>query len=78
MFVCDKNFSCCDYQYADKITDLDAEARICPHLLEVAYIIHAHWIPSINTTVVCSHCHFVEDDYGTNFCGNCGAKMDEL
>lgn len=52
--------------------------------LGVAPIVHAHWIGETDdlfpadSMVMCSNCG--EYEYlsaGGNYCGNCGAKMDE-
>ena len=43
---------------------------------DVAPVRHGHWISNTHTdTAVCSECRGVFTDE-TNFCPNCGAKMD--
>lgn len=45
---------------------------------DVAPVIHAYWIREPNTTVCkCSHCGSISL-FTTNYCGNCGAKIDEI
>lgn len=60
MFICEKSGNCCNYKYADKLSDLDAEDRDCPYLIEVASVVHAHWVWKTNSTdereCVCSNC----------------------
>lgn len=83
MFVCDKNFSCCDYQYWDTVEDIEQDAKECGHLIEVEPVRHGQWKFDINPythtwNYKCSGkdgcgC-FVTDD--TDYCPNCGAKMD--
>lgn len=83
MFICEKTTHCCDYEYADKITDIDKDARDCPHLVEVAPVKHGSWI-SPDGSYYCSECG-KENYYAYNkssgeftdlYCPNCGAKMD--
>ena len=42
---------------------------------DVAPVIHAHWI-DYGEVVECSHCEWYAL-FGTHYCPNCGAKMDE-
>lgn len=78
MFICEKNYSCCNYQCADILDDLDDEARECSHLIEVAPVVHAHWIEIPNA----KHCHYrcssceIGHRVPYNYCPDCGAKMD--
>lgn len=60
MFSCEKNYSCCNYQYADALDELWVEGRDCPHLIEVGSVVHVHWIWRTDSTgereCVCSSC----------------------
>ncbi len=92
MFVCEKNFSCCDHQYWDSLDQVEQEAKECGHLIEVAPVVHGVWLKTQEPLgwhdvdcVECSACHdswVVDEDYGYDFldfwhyCPNCGAKMD--
>lgn len=85
MFICEKTTHCCDYEYADKITDIDKDARDCPHLVEVEKIIHARWInayPDIESNSmlmygICSNCGYEQSiSNSLKYCPECGAKMD--
>lgn len=53
MFVCEKNYTCCDHQYWDKWEDVEQEAIECGHLIEVAPVVHGKW----------EECDWVEYDY---------------
>lgn len=51
---------------------------------DVAPIIHAHWtydiddLSPMDSMMICSNCGEYEHIYANgNYCGNCGAKMDE-
>lgn len=82
MFVCDKNFSCCDYQYWDTVEDIEQDAKECGHLIEVEPVVHGRWIaikvPNEWDKGQCSACKstFNSSVWGTNYCPNCGSKMD--
>lgn len=83
MFICDKNYDCCDYKYADKLSDVEEEGRTCGHLIEVTPIKHGHWICENEYNLPkCSVCgkrsHSAEWADEDVFCGHCGAKMDEV
>lgn len=43
-FKCDKNYNCCDYQYWNNEDDIDTEAKMCGHLIEIKEVIRGHWI----------------------------------
>jgi hypothetical protein len=86
MFVCDRNHSCCDFQYWDGWEDVEEEAKECGHLIEVVPVVHGRWIdaPYIYygaKRYVCDNCS--DDEYWTKrficvrekFCPNCGADM---
>lgn len=82
IFVCDKNFLCCDYQYWDTVEDIEQDAKECGHLIEVEPVQHGRWIaikiPNEWDKGQCSICKstFSSSVWGTNYCPNCGAKMD--
>ena len=51
---------------------------------DVAPVIHAHWtydiddLSPMDSMMICSNCGEYEHIYANgNYCGNCGAKMDE-
>lgn len=83
MFVCDKNYSCCNHQYWDRVEDVEQEAKECGHLIEVAPVRHGRWIKDapyrdedgyIVYQFYCSECGRYEDEKEP-YC-NCGCKMD--
>lgn len=82
MYLCDKNFCCCGWQYYDSEADIDEDAKDCSHLIEVAPVIHAHWIiRKWGANAQCSNCkRYFDDVYdmdnSDNYCRHCGAKMD--
>lgn len=87
MFVCEKFWACigCNYQYADRLDQIDEEFRDCERLIEVEEVKHAHW--NIHTDEdgiygICSNCHRGTDfsHYGKAYpiCPHCGAKIDEV
>lgn len=93
MFVCEKNSSCigCNYQYADRLDQIDEEFRDCSRLIEVKEVKHASWIKDERQQrddgeiydYCCSLCRGAapEGEYGnhdvfTDFCPHCGATMD--
>ena len=81
MFICEKNYSCCDFKYWDRLEDVEQEARECEHLIEVIPVVHGHWENVCHypypDTIRCSVC-------GREFNGNedwkgcpvCLARMD--
>ena len=90
LFVCEKNHSCCDYMYWDRLDDVDKEAKECGHLLEVAEVRHGRWI-AVDGDSPCDEwdctacgqrrtymCEMDADDMKEfyPYCPNCGAKMD--
>ena len=56
------------FEIAHKVV-VDAPAE------DVVPVIHAHWI-DYGEGVECSHCEWYAL-FGTHYCPNCGAKMDE-
>ena len=50
--------------------------------IDAVPVVHGRWITTEYDSVKCSICGSNEDvwwaDTGTNFCPNCGAKMDEV
>ena len=93
MFICEKNSSCigCNYQYADRLDQIDEEFRDCGRLIEVKEVKHAKWIKDERQRrddgeiydYCCSLCKGAasKGEYGnydvfTDFCPHCGAKMD--
>lgn len=80
MFVCDKNFSCCDHAYWDSWECVEDEAKECGHLVEVAYVRHGKWKLNKDGSGTCDQCNFTQKnvwdfDSWQNFCGHCGADM---
>lgn len=84
MFVCEKDYHCCNYEYWDSVSDIDEQ---CDHLIEVEPVKYGHWI-FINVTDdssvrkdECSNCGYILTSYNynmpTRYCPNCGAKMME-
>ena len=87
MFVCEKSSSCigCNYQYADRLDQIDEEFRDCSRLIEVQEVRHGKWFftdfydSHKNPIYQCSVCmKEVADHYIDNhkYCLHCGAKMD--
>lgn len=92
MFICEKNYSCCNHQYWDRWEDVEKDAKECGHLIEVSEVRHGRWefryIPDVdwysNTPAwFCTHCgwHTVDKSRkpkcpNLNYCPHCGAKMD--
>ena len=80
MFICEKNYSCCDFQYWDSQKDVEPEAKECGHLTEVIPVKRGKWILHKNGDATCDQCHRWQKDiwdFDTwqNFCGHCGADM---
>lgn len=84
LFICDKNHHCigCDYEYADKIDDIDKEFSNCEHLIEVEQVIHSRWIGKeimikglYARNYYCENCKNDPLELGKR-CNNCGAIMD--
>ncbi len=69
----------CDYgEVCDSVVNLDVE--------DVKPVVHSHWIEYEhewgrdyeNSDYECSHCHeIISMFYDTDWCPNCGARMDE-
>ena len=90
MFICEKNSSCigCDYQYADKLEDIDEEFRDCGNLTEVTRVVHTKWIKNKAGLLCCDNCgairpydisEFNPDNieyWDCNYCPKCGAKAN--
>ena len=89
MFICDKNWSCCKYQYADRLEDIEEEFRDCNNLIEVAEVKHGRWCCAETGYVTCDKCNqsvyvggytkgetldIMEKDM-FEYCPHCGAKM---
>lgn len=81
MFVCEKNYNCCNHQYWDSISDVEEN---CDHLIEVASVTHGWWILKIHDEdddggyplYHCSSCDHPRPHKRDNYCPNCGARMD--
>ena len=54
-----------------------AQVRKAP-FADVAPVVHAKWeqMKVFNTQYVCSACGDLFPDYRSNYCPNCGARMD--
>lgn len=87
MFICDKNYHCCNYEYADRKEDLEEEARECEHLIEVEEVRHGKWVlvkprrNGRNATYKCTVCNQLYSSYYNDVqewthCP-CGAIMDK-
>lgn len=84
MFVCEKDYSCCGFQYWDRWEDVEQDAKDCGHLIEVAPVVHGRWIwKGRNSGWICSECesgcmlNCESDWYKSDFCPHCGADMRE-
>lgn len=86
-FICEKNYFCCEFQYWDDWMDVDEDSKLCGHLIEVAPVVHAHWIDRPSGRYGqrqswCSNCDKpsgiggIESNRHKQYCPNCGAKMD--
>lgn len=42
-FICEKDYACCDYFYADTLEHAIQESDNCPHLIEMTEVVHAYW-----------------------------------
>ena len=92
MFVCKKNSSCigCNYQYADRLDQIDEEFRNCGSLIEVQEVKHGRWkrkeihtVWGIHWEYECTNCGIIcpasahyHELVGHDYCPYCGAKMD--
>ena len=87
MFICEKNHSCCDFQYWDRPEDVEQEAKECGHLIEVVPVVHGRWVQVIchvefedgfvdRLYECCSRCHTPNGRKTSDYCPNCGARMD--
>ena len=79
MYICDKNYSCCNYQYWDNTDDIDDDTKDCPHLIKVRPVNRGHWIAynliNGHLCAECSQCHKIR--IVDSFCSHCGATMNE-
>lgn len=82
MFICSKHYHCCNYEYADKISDINADARECDHLISVreertGCIIETVKNGKMNRVFSC--CNTDATRWTTwcmpKFCPECGAKI---
>ena len=76
-FICEKQGRCCPHEFYDSIEQAitDSEDGVpCDHLIEVTPVRHGRWVTTAPHPY-CSLC-FVECRDKTNYCPNCGAKMD--
>ena len=88
-FICEKQGRCCPHEFYDSIEQAisDSEDGVpCDHLIEVDHVRHGRWIDK-GEYAVCMECggrsgtqyDGVEPiPLMTQFCPNCGAKMDEV
>ena len=80
MFVCDKNWSCigCNYQYADRLDQINEEFKDCNNLIEVEPVKHGKWVHrkgGVHFPFMCSLCGEASPSNEYQYC-HCGAKMD--
>ena len=80
-FICEKQGRCCPHEFYDSIEQAIADSEdgvLCDHLIEVAPVRHGRWIASHDEFCACSICKYpVYVGWNqTNYCPNCGAKMD--
>lgn len=82
LFICEKNYSCCNYQYWDKWEDVEQDSKECGHLVEVVPVKHARWEKHNGDEyhMYCSNCGnpsaTITNYTWYSFCPVCGAKMD--
>ena len=76
MFLCEKNFNCCNYKRCNSIDQVDEDGYDCEYLTEVDVVRHGRWIfisPSENK---CSECNEI-NEHKSKYCPNCGAIIDK-
>ena len=76
-FICEKQGRCCPHEFYDSIEQAitDSEDGVpCDHLIEVTPVRHGRWVTTAPHPY-CSLC-FVECRDKTNYCPNCGCRMD--
>ena len=86
--LAEKNIDNADLSWC---TDIDNIIEACIEALQstpqadVVPVVHAHWIYEIDdlfpadSMMICSNCGEYERlGANDNYCGNCGAKMDEV
>ena len=90
-FICEKQGRCCPHEFYNSIEQAisDSEDGVpCDHLIEVDHVRHGRWLTweeqfpgstpkkQSGLGVFCDKCHSHADNR-TDYCPNCGAKMDE-
>lgn len=63
----------------DIIDKYKAESEEEPPIVDTQPVIHAKWIfrsGAVYDEYICSNCNKRHIDYATNYCPNCGAKME--
>ena len=80
-FICEKQGRCCPHEFYDSIEQAIADSEDgvpCDHLIEVAPVRHGRWVDTDSEFVQCSLCKYpvYAAWNATNYCPNCGAKMD--
>ena len=80
-FICEKQGRCCPHEFYDSIeqaiTDSD-DGVPCDHLIEVAEVHHARWLPQVvlgQKAWDCSECKTLGSPYW-KWCPVCGCRMD--
>ena len=78
MWICDKDMHCIDCPRNDP-------NKTCEHWIEVAPVKHGRWVYKKVGGWKCSECGvqapfwcFATTQNLSNYCHNCGAKMDEV
>ena len=82
-----KMLLCMSYQYAKRLIAAGYSKRLFP-AADVAQVVHGRWIDAgeryddydecFYSVFKCSNCGTTKEAYPTsNYCPNCGAKMDE-
>ena len=80
-FICEKQGRCCPHEFYDSIEQAitDSEDGVpCDHLIEVAPVWHARWLPQVvlgQKAWDCSECKTLGSPHW-KWCPVCGAKMD--
>ena len=80
-FICEKQGRCCPHEFYDSIEQAitDSEDGVpCDHLIEVAEVRHARWLPQVvlgQKAWDCSECKTLGSPHW-KWCPVCGCKMD--